>query len=170
MRVNLGTYENQEAILNKQNSLATKANQTTIINNQTSIKNNQTTIKNNQSTLKSGQTNIINTQNEIKSLINKQSSVVKSVQRGVFRVDFSDYSTKTKLASINPIIASKSILIASQARTEPTSTFSMQSEGVAFLNSKYLMLENDGIYIVSNTSKKSSFSDRIVAWQVIEFY
>lgn len=38
MRVNLGTYENQEAILNKQDSLATKTNQNTIIKNQNDIK------------------------------------------------------------------------------------------------------------------------------------
>lgn len=52
MRINLGTYENQEAILNKQidminkqDNLGTKANQNTIINNQTTIIQNQKEIK-----------------------------------------------------------------------------------------------------------------------------
>ncbi len=52
MRVNLGTYENQEAILNKQTdlinkqvNLGTKANQNAIIKNQTTIMQNQKEIK-----------------------------------------------------------------------------------------------------------------------------
>lgn len=62
MRVNLGTYENQEAILNKQTDMINK--QTDLINKQVNLgtKVNQTTIIKNQTTM-------IQNQKEIKSLL-----------------------------------------------------------------------------------------------------
>ena len=90
--------------------------------------------------------------------------IVKSVQRGIFKLNISTTATKSQTININNINTEKSILITNIQTETNTGYFNKYNKSIQLTSNSIVFS------IAGSTSPTLSWVQDVVFWQVIEFY